>query len=37
MTARGGPAALVVMTTTSLDMGLIERFAGQVFATRPAG
>jgi hypothetical protein len=31
MAGRASPATLVVMTTTSLDMGLVERFAGQVF------
>ena len=37
MTGRAAPAALVVMTTTSLDMGLVERFAGQVFGYYTGG
>jgi hypothetical protein len=31
MTDGAAPATLVIMTTTSLDKGVIERFAGQVF------
>jgi len=37
MTGRAAPATLMVMTTTSLDMGLVERFAGQVFGYYTGG
>ena len=37
MTGRASPATLVVTTTTSLDMGPVERFAGQVFGYYTGG
>jgi hypothetical protein len=37
MTDGAAPATLVIMTTTSLDMGVIERFAGQVFGYYTGG
>jgi len=37
MTDGAAPATLVIMTTTSLDMGVIERFAGQVFGYDTGG
>jgi hypothetical protein len=37
MTDGAAPATLVIMTTTSLDMGVIEPFAGQVFGYYTGG